>query len=245
MYELETFKITFPGNRQALTLRAGVDCDPAELVSALKLPKAEGVILLVGGAGFASPEALKRMSAFFDALAEVLVRRNITVIDGGTNAGVMALMGRALAEKGRRAPHIGVLPAKAQVDESGLLAEEIPEPHHSHFVLINSNQWGDETMVMNSLAHLIAGNAPVLVFLVNGGQIALKEIELSIHKGYDIIIVRGSGRLADEIAEQVMHPASNRREIINKIAEKGKFTLVPLSASLEEIENVFSQKLRG
>jgi len=245
MHELETFIITLPGNRQVSAIRVGADCDPAELVSTLKLPKADGVMLLVGGAGFASSNVLERMSGFFNALAEVLVRLNITVIDGGTDAGVMALMGRALLEKGRHAPHIGILPAKAQVDESGLLAEEIPEPHHSHLVFVDSDQWGGETAMMNSLFRFISSNVPALVVLVNGGQIALKEIELCVREAYDIAVVRGSGRLADEIANEMQHPNPNARSVIKNIAKKGKLALISLSASVEEIEKIFSQKKRG
>ena len=44
------------------------------------------------------------------------------------------------------------------------------EPNHSHFVLVQSSEWGDEARKMLELSR--AMNARVVAILVNGGAIA-------------------------------------------------------------------------
>ena len=89
-----------PNGRQAVALRTGVDADPASIAEALELPTSSAVLLLSGGAGLMSRKVLNRVSALFAAVAQALAEERITVIDGGTQAGVMALMGEALAKAG-------------------------------------------------------------------------------------------------------------------------------------------------
>jgi hypothetical protein len=240
----KSFVKKFPNGLQATAIRAAMSADPATLATTLKLPPATGLLLLFGGAGFMTDEIVHRLSHLSKAIAETLIQLSIAVMDGGTDAGVMALMGRALYEKGRKAPHIGVLPAKAEVEPGGLLAEDILEPHHSHFVLIDSDQWGAELDMMNSLADHLSGNSPSLALLVNGGEIALEDVESSVKRGREIIVVRGSGRLADEIAEALLH-VDEAREAVKAIVENGRLTLIDLSDSANKIAETLNQRLKG
>src|SRR6185295_9926627 len=85
------------------------------------------------------------------------------IIDGGTHAGIMALMGDGVAGRGYRTELIGVAPAnKVTYPESKSTAETPLEPNHSHFVLVEGNEWGSETAMLFSLANaLISKNEEV------------------------------------------------------------------------------------
>jgi hypothetical protein len=260
MNRLTTFVKEFPNGRQALAVRTGVEVTPVAVAEALELPTASGVLLLSGGAGLMPDEALDRLSAPFQAVGEALAQEETTVIDGGTQAGVMALMGAALDKSGRTAPYIGVLPAQAEVEPGGPRGEDVLEPHHSHFVLLGSDQWGAESKLMSDLATHLAGGAPSLVLLASGGEIALQDIEWNVRQGREIVVLAGSGRLADEIARAVretgdhgsaglgrllrcLFEPNERQQRIAAIAREGRITLFDLSASPAELAELIRQRL--
>jgi hypothetical protein len=243
MNHLTTFVKEFPNGHLAVAVRTDAEVDPAAVAEVLKLSTSSGVLLLSGGASLMSEEVLDRLSPLFTAVGETLAQEQITVIDGGTQAGVMALMGEALAKAGRTAPYIGVLPAHAEVEPGGPHGEDILEPHHSHFVLIESDEWGSESRVMCDLATHLADQAPSLVLLVNGGEIALQDIEWNVQQGREIIVLAGSGRLADEIAEVVRQPEHKTRDRIAAIVQKGRLTLFEINQTPSALADLVVQKI--
>ena len=69
------------------------------------------------------------------------------MIDGGSDYGVMRLMGSARGEGGWTFPLIGVI-VDGLADyssDSGLDAVGL-EPHHTHFVLVPGSAWGEEAV---------------------------------------------------------------------------------------------------
>jgi len=243
MSHLTTFVKEFPNGRQAVAIRTGVEADSASIAEVLGLPVSSAMLLLSGGAGLMSKKILNRLSALFAAVAEALAQEQVIVIDGGTEFGVMALMGEALAKAGRTAPYIGVLPAHAEIKPGGPRGEETLEPHHSHFVLIESEEWGSESKIMCDLATYLSAQAPSLVLLVNGGEIALQDIEWNVRQGREIVVLVGSGRLADEIAEAVRQPGRRMRDRIAAVAQEGRLTLFDLSASPTELVELLRHRL--
>jgi hypothetical protein len=260
----------FPNGASALAVRVRPDADPARVAEALELPGSRPVLLLSGGAGAMSATSRGRLSPLFSALAKGLVQADISVIDGGTRSGVMALMGQALVAAGRSAPYIGVLPARATTGPGGAEGEDLLEPHHSHFVLIQSGQWGAESKFMAALATHLAGPARSLVLLVNGGQVALQDVEANLRQGRQVVILAGSGRLADQIAaearrqarearrrrsslstavrlvERALFPKSHaRRERIAAIARQGRVVVVELSQPPDQLATWLIQQLKG
>ena len=231
--------------RQALAVRTGVDPDPATIAQALDLPTPVRVLLLSGGAGGMSEELLERLRPVFEAVAQVAVQTNTTVIDGGTESGVMKLMGEALAKAGRTAPQIGLLPAQAEAGPGGLAGEDILEPHHSHFVLIESDQWGIESKTMSDLASYLSAGAPSVALLVNGGDIALDDIEWCVRHGHPILVLGGSGRVADEIADAVHQAGGEPRERVRNLIEQGDITVLDLGATATELGEALKEMLTG
>lgn len=125
------------------------------------------------------------------------------MVDGGTDAGVMRLMGEARVGADSGFPLVGV----AAAGTVALPAEPLPrpdaarlEPRHSHFVLVPGSEWGDESPWLARVAGALAGGSPSLTVLVNGGETALEDASLSVASGRPVISVSGSGRAADALA---------------------------------------------
>ena len=228
MPPLRPFVKQLPAGRTALAVRVASDADAETVAAALNLPAPHALLILSGGAGQTADAMLRRLTSLFDAIGAALARQGVTVIDGGTQSGVMALMGQALDRSGHTAPYIGVLPAHAPIsdDQRG---EDILEPHHSHFVLIEADRWGDECDLMGRLAGRLSERVPSLLLLVNGGEVALQDLAWNVHQGREIVVLAGSGRLADEIAAAVCQPEAVARPEVARVAREGRVTLCDLA----------------
>ena len=176
---MEPFEIVFSEQNRAWAVRADETATPEAVAAALNLARPANVFVLSSGAAEMSDAVLARLRRLFSALAWYLAEKRATVMDGGTASGGMALLARALAETRAVAPYIGTLPAHAPVDDDRS-GEEILEPRHTHFVLVEHDEWGSEVPLMSALAGYLAADAAAVMLLVNGGGIALKDVSQSI-----------------------------------------------------------------
>lgn len=236
----------FPDGRTSRVVCARLEVAPEALAAALDLRPPCAVLLSIGGAGSMSATTARRLAPVFGVLGAGLAQKGVTVLDGGTEAGVIGLMGGALAAADRTAPYIGVVPARARVGAGGKRARDILERNHSHLVLLDSDQWGAEVELMGDLAGYLAGTAPRVAFLANGGEIALREVEASVRRDCEVVVLRGSGRLADEIADALLSRRRPIRERIQVLLESGRLTLLEASsqdtsALLAMLDSRFSQ----
>jgi hypothetical protein len=162
------------------------------------------ILVLVGGASGISSEDMTRLKLLFvNVLAPLAQSLGAAVVDGGTNTGIMQLMGQARAETATTFPLIGVAP-------SGKVAIPYPnqpptqgtalEPNHTHFVLIPGSLWGDECPWMADLASRLAHGEPSVTVLINGGKVTWRDAEESVKAGRPVLVIAGTGRTADELA---------------------------------------------
>jgi len=138
-----------------------------------------------------------------ESIVPMLDRWDVAVVDGGTDSGVMQLMGDARAAVGASFALVGVA-ARATVavdrtDRSGP-GEVALEPHHTHVVLVPGDTWGDESPWLSHVATLIAGGHPSATLVVNGGEITYDDIGNGVAVGRPVIVLAGTGRTADAIA---------------------------------------------
>jgi len=141
---------------------------------------------------------------------EVIVRDGVlapanevgaAVVDGGTDAGVMALAGHARRALKTDIPLIGVAPVtriRAAAVEAAR-GETALEPNHSHVILAPGDEWGAELPWMLEAAHVISAGKPVVAVLVDGGPLALTEATRCLAQGWPLITIAGSGRAADDV----------------------------------------------
>ncbi|NJR41558.1 MAG: hypothetical protein HC767_01725 [Akkermansiaceae bacterium] len=168
------------------------------------------VLVLIGGANGAAGE-LKRLPFLFEnILAPIAQEMQAIVVDGGTDSGVMRLMGHARASIGATFPLVGVCPGElvnlrglstqTRFSQSDLSDRVALEPHHTHFFLVPGFEWGAESKYFAKLATTIAQGQPSLAVLVNGGNISLDDAKKNIAEGRPLVVITNTGRLADEIA---------------------------------------------
>jgi hypothetical protein len=75
----------------------------------------------------------------------------------------------------------------------------ILDPGHTHFLVIPGNAWGDESAWIAKVATVVAGDRKSITVLVNGGKISQADVEYSLMANRPTAVIRGTGRLADEI----------------------------------------------
>ena len=62
------------------------------------------------------------------------------------------------------------------------LCETVLEPHHTYFVIVPGDDWGAESPWIARTATVLAGAAPSITGLVNGGQIAYADVQRMLYR---------------------------------------------------------------
>jgi hypothetical protein len=173
------------------------------------------VLVLVGGAGGLGADDEAGMTVLIrDYLVPVVVRAGASVVDGGTNAGIMRAIGSARSDAGAQFQLVGVaatgtvpFPGDAPEDD----AEAEVDSNHTHIVLVPGTDWGDESPWLSEVASALSAGYSSATLLVNGGEIAYADVQLSLTAGRPLIVLAGSGRTADAIASAAGNPSADER----------------------------------
>ncbi|BAP54615.1 hypothetical protein THII_0318 [Thioploca ingrica] len=263
--------ITFPNGHSASLVTVAPKTNLQSISTSLQLTPTSfnALIILSGGAAYF--EQLERglqlrlQQLFGRGIVRAATEIGAGFISGGTDSGVIALLGKSVAEYHCQCPLIGIAPAplitypaKDISAEGALSAEEqVPlEPHHTHFVLVETPQWGGETETMYSLVSACrqqTENLPIFTVLVNGGEISRLEILQSVRLGIPIIVIAGSGRLADEIA--TLHreyqdskdsdsPKFIEDPALAEIITEGKINLFSIEGEATELKRLIHRAYR-
>jgi hypothetical protein len=233
--------ISFENGNRAVVITAARDTSAKEILGALGIVSPPAVILLFGGAaGLDDSRKAHLATLFADGVTPVAAELGALIIDGGTQSGVMAIMGEAVAQHPGTCQLLGIAPkgkiAHPEIVGASAVSDGAPlEPNHSHFVLVDSNEWGGETGKMLELAR--AFNAPTIAILVNGGAIAADEALQSVRNGWQLLVIEGSGRFADEVSAAVRDGQVAKSVEVTKIARSGRVTLFHVDDSAEELRN--------
>src|SRR5215207_532250 len=172
------------------------DREIQEALIKLEIPHPKPVIVLVGGAGgigWLDKFPMRRAIAIVANLAE---QTQSVVVDGGTMVGIMTEIGKQRKQKKFSFPLIGVVFDSLLMQEE---AKSILDPNHTHFLLIPGEDWGAESAWISKIATAIAGDKKSITILVNGGDISKTDVEYSLLENRTTFVMRGTGRLANEI----------------------------------------------
>jgi hypothetical protein len=156
-----------------------------ELIAALELPAPRATVVLNGTTAECDPG----LTGVLAALAGAVIREHLTVLTGGTDAGIFHLFGAAMREP--TAPLVGVAPR----DRAGVPLE----PHHTHAVLVEGDDWGVETPALLALADALGRLAPSVAVICGGGSVTRLEVQGHLRAGRPLIAVAGSGGAAGEL----------------------------------------------
>ncbi|RZM81946.1 hypothetical protein [Leptolyngbya iicbica] len=166
-------------------------------------------LVIVGGAsGLDNDQQTQLDDLFHRVLAPLAEEMQLYVVDGGTDAGVMRLMGQARTAINASFPLIGVAPRSlvnlpdqpaTHPDASTL------EPNHTHCLLVPGEQWGDESPWIAKIATHLSGEHESMTILINGGSVTVSDAYASVAAGREIVIVAGTGRIADDIVKALRY----------------------------------------
>ncbi len=208
-------QISFPEGTTAIvqypqTIR---DIDSLLCTAGLKLPRP--VIVLVGGAsGLRHYHVARLHRLFVRVLAPLAEKLGAVVIDGGTDCGIMSMMGSARKQTNSVFPLLGIVPVGVATLPGQLAPSPEAaslEPNHTHFLLIPGSKWGDDTPWIAKVATTIAGEMPSITVLINGGEITWKDAAASVEADRPIVAIAGSGRTADILASALEGNVSDSR----------------------------------
>ncbi len=174
-----------------------------ELLAAAGLPIGRPVVVVVGGAAGMAPSVANAIDAVLRKVVIPVVERLAgTVVDGGTDSGVMRSMGRARAASDARFPLVGVAVAATVIDGAEEVVDDAApmEPNHTLVMLVPGSGWGGEVAWIGRVASAIARESPSVTILVNGGEIAYDDVAASLRQGRPVLVLAGTGRAADAIA---------------------------------------------
>ena len=261
--------ITFPSGNSANLITVAPKTNPQAILKSLQPLSFNALIILSGGAAhFEQLERslqLRLQQLFGRGIVRAATEIGAGFISGGTNSGVIALLGKNIAEHHCQSSLIGIAPAALiTYPTQDILAEGTPsaedrvplEPHHTHFVLVETDQWGGETETMYNLVSACRQQTeklPIFTILVNGGEISRLEILQSVRLGIPIIVIEGSGRLADEIAtlhrtyqeakDSDSHPFIEDPALAEIITE-GKINLFSIGGEATELKRLIHRSYR-
>lgn len=164
------------------------------------MPIGQPVLVVIGSAAEITQLETEQLGALIrDVVVPIAEEYGVTIVDGGTDAGVMRLLGDAHAElRGSRCKLVGVAP-RGKVEPSDACDAVAAEPNHTWLVLAPGAEWSSELTLLADLSERLAGDARPVVLVLGGGKGTRKEFELAVRRRWPVLLVSGTGRLADEL----------------------------------------------
>ena len=218
-----------------------------EMLKQLGIQPGPLVIAFMGGAAkMNSEDAIRLERAIHDGVARAIIELDAIVVDGGTDSGTMGLLNTALREHNFRGVYIGVAP--------GSLTQPPNQPDgdleplgdaHTHFVLVEGENWGDELKPMYALINALAEEAPSLGILVNGGKGTEDEVEENVGDDRKVMVLDGSGRLADKISLQLRYPGTIADTNVEEMSRDGDFTIFDIDLEPDKLAKKIKDYLKS
>lgn len=215
--------------------------DLEQAISEFHLNKSYPVIVLIGGA--IEERDAKATERAIQTVTKLAQETNMLVICGGTDMGIMAKIGQIRSQNGYTFPLIGITLENLVTWPQGPQSTKFLwwgkqrwqlEPHYSHFILVPGNEFGDESQWIFDAATILSKENKSVTILINGGEISRKDIQLSIEKGRQVIVLSRTGRLADEISRDL-----DRNELITVVSANAEERII------EAVQTVLSVKERS
>jgi hypothetical protein len=208
-------EINLEGGNRALMFQARARTPVVSMTATLGIAGPRPVLLVIGGADELSKAAEPSIRILVDdGVVPAVEAVGPVVVDGGTDAGIMALVGGAIAAAHLQVPVLGVAPRGRVTWEddtrAGASGGTKLEPHHTHFILADSDAWGGETPLLFEVVEAIADPSRTVALVAGGGPGTVREVASAVRRGIPVIALAGSGGVADDLAEAATARAANR-----------------------------------
>ncbi|WP_097183994.1 DUF4231 domain-containing protein [Blastococcus haudaquaticus] len=170
----------------------------------LAIPVGRPVLVVVGWAGAPlSEEVQDALKLLLETVVAPVCRdEGVVVVSGGTDSGVMAALGEAMAEHAPGAELVGVAPHGKLIGYGaapGDLDSTLPERHHK-LLRTTGDAWGSEGPTLVRVAERIAGRSGVVMLAVGGGCGTHREIKLAARRRWPVVLMTGSGGESERLA---------------------------------------------
>jgi hypothetical protein len=109
-------------------------------------------------------------------------------------------------------------------------------------VLVDGHEWGDELPTMMRLAAVLAAQAPSVALIAGGGDVTKRELAAHTQAGRDVIVLGGSGGLADDVAAAAAGKASGDPEVVEAVGS-GRVSVLDLEAGPEQLADLIRSRL--
>ncbi|MDT7838762.1 SLATT domain-containing protein [Aquabacterium sp. OR-4] len=219
-----------------------------------------GPVVWVAGGDDALPQALQ--ARITQLLARGLLRplrehvgTPPLLLVRAQGSGLPALLGRSVAD-GAGVRLLGVapqalieLPADAAAGAAALPAGTgprlMPVPGLSDLLLTPGSAWGDELGQAVALASQVAAGPRVLLLLIGGGPAALPQVLAAVRQGWPVLLVQGSGGLADALLAQAGRGAADGDDpAVAEILADGKLDSITLGDKVAEAVDALARRVR-
>ena len=175
----------------------------------LGLRRPAPVLVVSGTTADLEPKLAERLLPMLAGAVAVAAEHEVAIVTGGTDAGVFHLLGLALSSATSR-PRVvvGVAPDDLVTSDDHTEGGSEPAdglvpvaPQLSVLVRVPGNCWGDETAALSAVVARLSGNSPAVALLVGGGDVSRRELVEHLASGRPVVVLSGTGRLADAVAE--------------------------------------------
>ncbi|MBD2504186.1 hypothetical protein [Anabaena azotica] len=232
------FSLNLNSQQAAVAVTVSEAVELPQALAQLGLSNSRPVLVIVGGASkISEADFLRIQRLFVEVLAPIAQSLGAYVVDGGTDAGVMQLIGKARSQINGDFPLVGVAPIGKVIlpEQTTVFSEDATplEPHHTHFVLVPGNNWGDESPWIVQVATVLANGAPSITVLINGGEITFVDALNSVIAGRLVMVIAGSGRTADKLVSALHGDATDERA--KQLAASGCLQTIDLEAAKEDL----------
>ncbi|GEO09821.1 DUF4231 domain-containing protein [Segetibacter aerophilus] len=260
---VESQIIKFDNNNSATALLVQSNTSVTAIVGKLdNLIPYTKVILVLGGADELEATDTNRLTQLFGlGIARAAVEASAVIIDSGSGKGITSMMGEGVAARGYKTSIIGIAPFGAIKDQTNQPDISLLEPNHSHFIFVEGDKRGSETSLMFKLAQALAtpsdsiGNSqdapksksnivPAIAILAGGGPIAKQEVLRAVRQNLPLIIIKGSGGVADEIVAAAERKDPLKEDpVIAEIIADGELHFHNLTKPVKGIERLIIREL--
>jgi hypothetical protein len=230
----QRFELDFGDERRAAAVRIR-SADRVQLaLQALGFDRPYPTIFISGGAAGMSDEDRSRTRDILEAIGRFAGERGAVIVDGGTESGIMQMLGDVRENCKGKFLLVGVAPVGkiAYPGYQNPQAEAFLENSHSHFVLVDGAEWGAESPAIVNFTDALSGDGkqPAVGILINGGKVAIQEVYLaSVHKHkIPMLVLEGSGRAADAVSS-AFRTGETSQKILQAILKGGDIQLAGTS----------------
>lgn len=241
--------LAFPNGNTARLITMPPDSLPYVLLEELELSPPKALIIIAGGTKDCDERQKSHLYQFGRGIDRAASGIDAIIIDRGAGSEGMAIMEETAPYRRYNAPIIGIAhaghvsyPGDPESDRDRPL-----DPDHSHFILVDEPERNQEIDQVYRFAEFLkmAENIPVITALFNGGKKERAQVLRSVRMESPVIVFKGSGGLADRIAESIENPPDFMEDAeLAEIVQEGEIRIFSMESSINALERLIARQVR-